>query len=713
MYTHSNHLAISRYGETVADFHADFTINNEAFEVGKDTYTLNIHAVAGSKVLDFDIIYHCDGNTIPAISLFTTGEQDLPDPMGHVTGCMSTGNQDDYGYTISMYRVTNAHILSRSIVENRNDFGANINVDEGNNARLIYGKFIPYDGNSSASMTITADFPIFIDSTSEVTYSGEASQDYRYKAHSFDSAKLVTSATGTSHTYMTEIANGNYTNISNAINYYSVTNEIPSNKVWSVRCLLKRDGSVVSDTNKAYDFKILPDARIWFVLTNRVTGDDSANMILHISESPWLQKIAYAPDNTYVETSALDNTYWFGTWQDYDEGYTYTGVCSTNIPIFDSDEKGDAYGRGEIGTDEALNGGDTSFSRSTIGDDLSASDIPTVNLAVSGCGSYIYALSSSDLKDVMSNYVYTTDATLQGNIQGGLWLWGNNPADFIIDLYYIPFAISNFYDTINANLKFGTYQIPDTSYSAVKEANGNRITLFNTTFEGIYGDWRDFTQFDYELFLPFKGFVTLDVYKILNRTVRCEMMFDITTHNIRYYLFADDVIIERFDASVGVNMPIMASDMVNKAKAEHEATLGAVKSGANAVGGLIGNGAKLFSGDVVGGVSGLIQTSTNAVIDGIKTYDTFASHETQSVQGSFSSSMNIYDITYAYIKITERGLIIPDKLHTLYNYPSYYMGKASALSGYCEISDIRLNGFTGTKDEALALKNDLKEGVIL
>ena len=41
------------------------------------------------------------------------------------------------------------------------------------------------------------------------------------------------------------------------------------------------------------------------------------------------------------------------------------------------------------------------------------------------------------------------------------------------------------------------------------------------------------------------------------------------------------------------------------------------------------------------------------------------------------------------------------------------MGKGSALSGYCELSDIRLSGFTGTIDEANALKTILREGVIL
>ena len=370
----------------------------------------------------------------------------------------------------------------------------------------------------------------------------------------------------TDRTYTNQISTKDYSNINQAINYYSVVNEIPVNQVYSVRCLLKKNGAVVSGSNKAYDFRIQPDSRIWFVLTNRINGDGSANMILHISASPWLQKIAYAPDDTYTETVNLDSEYWFGNWQDYDTGDAYTGICSTNIPIFDSNEKGDAYGRGEIGIDESINGGDTSFSRSTIGDDLSSSDIPTINLSSSGVGCYIYALSEAEIKDLMANYLYVTDPTLTEQIQNGLWYWGNNPIDFMIDCYYVPFSISSFYDTVVANMKFGTYQFINSSFNAVKESNGNRLTLFNTTFEGIYGDWRDYTQFKYDLYLPFVGFFTLDNYKYLNHTVRCEMMFDLSTHNVRYYLFVDGIITDRVDGSVGVNMPLMASDMVNKAR---------------------------------------------------------------------------------------------------------------------------------------------------
>lgn len=526
----------------------------------------------------------------------------------------------------------------------------------------------------------------------------------------------------TDRTYANQISNKNYSNINQAINYYSVINEIPVNKVWHITNYLKTNGTITNTKN--YDFRIRPDAKIYFVLTNRVSGDSSANMILHITKSPWLQKLGPAPDSSYAETSLLDSEYWWGNWLNYDNGTDYIGYGSTNIPIFDSEEKGTAYANGEIGEDASINGGSSSIRTSTIGDSLQSTDIPTVNLSTSGVGCYIYALSETQIKNLMSNYLYVTNATEIQNISDGIWLWGNNPIDFFIDCYYIPFDITNFYTTVNADMKFGTYRFDSgqgwDTFPVVQETNGQRLTLFNTTFEGIYGDWRDYSQFEYDLFLPFFGFFKLDLYKYLNHTVRCEMMFDVTTHNLRYYLFVDDVITDRIDSSVGINLPLMSSDMVNKAKSDRQARRESDRTAYKAIGSFLTGGLAVAGGIASGNASYAVNGGTSAitsVIDAKYNLDALADkvHEnaTQSVEGAFSSSMNIYDIRYAYLRITERELVIPDKIHELYNYPSYYMGSASALSGYCEISDIRIKSFTGTVEELNALKNALREGVIL
>lgn len=542
--------------------------------------------------------------------------------------------------------------------------------------------------NFDIDFTIDADFPIFFSNpiVAPIQPLGVDGEGYTNGDANDDNNKVV------------NVVSGDMSMITEAVNYVSNISSIPSNKVYSIVNYLK--GNDVIEDRKAYSFKIKQGAKIALFVTSQIEGDNTPNMILKISDFPVLYKSYYAPDNAYQETMGVDTQYWWGEWQDTQHDTTYIGYGSTNIPIFVSESDVDKYFNDEIGIDSAINGGDTSFKRSTIGNELNSSDIPTVSVSSSGVGCYIYALSEAEIKDLMANYLYVTDPTLTEQIQNGLWYWGNNPIDFIIDCYYVPFSISSFYDTVVANMKFGTYQFINSSFNAVKESNGNRLILFNTTFEGVYGDWRDYTQFKYDLYLPFVGFFTLDNYKYLNHTVKCEMMFDLSTHNVRYYLFVDGIITDRVDGSVGVNIPLMASDIVNKAKNDREAIRGYVDSSLAAV-----NSVASKKPSIAGAVGN--------VINATRSLEDLYNKATQSVEGSFSSSMNIYDITYAYLRITENQMIIPDKVHQLYNYPSYYMGAASQLLGYCEISDVRFKNFSGTIDEQTTLLNELTEGVIL
>lgn len=664
----------------------NFTKNS--FTFGQEKYYLDVNittSAGGACHVKWEIIPSV--NTIPCAKLGQIGNGHIDAFVSEFTNVLSSGNI----VQANAYQIWTTGVQSVSrVIDNNN---TNISVSDGFGFASNTNGQQPYDVN----ITIDADFPIFA-IFSDTPYPGGVG-----------SALKVMN--GTNDTLLTNNINnvvyGDATAISGAINYLSVTNEIPVNQVWSVRCLLKKNGSVVGGSNKAYDFRIQPDARIWFVLTNRINGDATANMILHISSSPWLQKLAYAPDNTYTETSVLDDSYWYGNWQDYNTGDAYTGVCSTNIPIFESDAKGDAYGRGEIDEDQAINSGDNSFSRSTIGDDLTASNIPTINMASSGVGVNVYALSEAQIKDIMSNYLYTTDPATQTTISDALWLWGNNPIDFLVDCYYIPFDITTFYSTINANLKFGTYQFTGTSFPVIKETNGNRLTLFNTSFEGVYGNWRDFTQFNYDLYLPFYGFYSLDTYKYLNKTVRCEMMFDLTTHNLRYYLFCDDIITDRIDASVGINIPIMGTDMVNKAKHDRDIKYSVLNDSIGA-GASIGMG--VTSADFGGALTGVV-SGVGHIINGVKQYQELNTRASQNVVGGFSSAMNTYDIMYAYLRITERQIVIPANINNIYNYPSYYMGALSSLNGYCEIEDVQLLS-NATEEEQEEIKGLLRGGVI-
>lgn len=651
--------------------YGNITINNSELVPGKAEYTLtmSISANQGAQTITFKIGTNNSG--MPALTL---------------------GNNAGRLIMASRWESIDASILFMGWSSNANVLSVvstGVEVLVNHNTTGAWGYTATSSDVDTLNISIDADFPIF-----STGYLEEYSDEFNRRSTNIGMKNLIVD-------YLPEVASGDYTHTNLAINYGDLSNEIPSDRAYFIKSSLKVNGNMT--TQKGYCFQILPEAKICLYQDDSATGDASPNLHLIISEFPCKVKGYDDPDSDYTDASTVDTEYWHsGYWKDLNTGVNYTGICSTNIPIFRGQENAQRYLDGELSESDAINGGIFANKNSTIGEELTSSDIPTINLATSGIGSFAYALSGTQLTEIMENYLYTDDTNLQDTMKQALWAWGNNPIDFLIDCYYVPFSITHFYDTINSNLKFGSYQFPNTSYPAIKETNGDRLVLFNTTFEGVYGDWRDFTQFNYDLFLPFIGFVSLDVQKYLNKQVRCEMMFDLSTHNLRYYLFVDDKITDRFDGSVGINIPLMATDIVNKAKHDREIRYGLVSDALN----LSGSIGQVAGGDLSGVASGV-----NSIVDGIKKYQELNSRASSSVNGSFSSSMNVYDISYAYLRITERQMIIPQGINQIYNYPSYYMGPLSNLSGYCEIDDIQLKS-NCTEYEYNEIKNILKEGVI-
>ena len=662
---------------------------SSAYQFGDDTVTksghvriLNHEFVPGQS--EYTMTVRCDYNgSVQTITYKYEATDEDGIPAGYVCG-VSPAYLCMYGRPpLQLEAHFEVHMSSNARFISVNSVGTG-NVLQNFTMNGFWGYSAMSADNDTCDITIDADFPLFLEGSNVIT-----TNETQVKIKPLDTD------------YLPEIANGDYTHIDLAINYGDLSNEIPSDRTYFIKSSLKVNGNMT--TQKGYCFQILPEAKICLYQDDSPTGDASPNLHLIISEFPCKVKGYDEPDSDYTDASSVDTNYWHsGYWKDLNTGVNYTGICSTNIPIFRGQENAQKYLNGEISESDALNGGIFANKDSTIGEELTASDIPTISLATSGIGSFAYALSATQLAEIMEDYLYTDDTNLQDTMKQALWAWGNNPIDFLIDCYYVPFSITHFYDTINANLKFGSYQFPNTSYPAIKETNGDRLVLFNTTFEGVYGDWRDFTQFNYDLFLPFIGFVSLDVQKYLNNQVRCEMMFDLSTHNLRYYLFVDDKITDRFDGSVGINIPLMATDIVNKAKHDRDIQYGLVSDALN----LSGSIGQVAGGDLAGVSSGV-----NSIVDGIKKYQELNSRASSSVNGSFSSSMNVYDISYAYLRITERQMIIPQSINQIYNYPSYYMGTLSNLSGYCEIDDIQLKS-NCTEYEYNEIKNILKEGVI-
>lgn len=544
-------------------------------------------------------------------------------------------------------------------------------------------------------VTIEADFPIFSSEWEATTPPiGEA---YRSVSDTEDDG------------YITNCVSGDMTDADNAVNYTSVTDTIPQNKIYFIKNILKKNGNVIEA--KHYRFKIPPNAKMWLVTSPHDPSGQSYNMRLYASglglPPTFLYQIGGSGtswDVGHILTGQLAN-YYYGEWTDYSTGDWYkVANLNTNIPIFSSEEEGDLYEEGKLGEDAAINSGELGYDgKITTGDALDSSDIPSPVIAGSGAGVNVWLLDKGNLNAIFAD-LYSDTQTIIDDIKKGTWQWGNNPIDFIVSIYYVPFDVSNFYDTTTERVWLGQYDTQH-NYTQCKEtkSSGQRMVLVNTTIDYVYGDWRDLDFFKYDLFLPYVGFVPLDPQIYVGHELKVELAFDVMTHNIRYYLFSDGTVIDRIDGSVGYAIPITGTDMVNKANQNLSGAMNLVKAGSD-----IGLGAAQMSkGALTTGFSNV----TDGVMGTIGGLKDMAQYPKQIIKGDISASMNIFDINYVYLKITEKQSIYPAEIRQVYNNPSYVCCNLSELSGYCELADVQLVS-SCTEREYNEIIQLLKEGVI-
>jgi hypothetical protein len=143
--------------------------------------------------------------------------------------------------------------------------------------------------------------------------------------------------------------------------------------------------------------------------------------------------------------------------------------------------------------------------------------------------------------------------------------------------------------------------------------------------------------------------------------------------------------------------------MVNKANQNLSGAMNLVKAGSD-----IGLGAAQMSkGALTTGFSNV----TDGVMGTIGGMKDMMQYPKQIIKGDISASMNIFDINYVYLKITEKQSIYPAEIRQLYNNPSYVCCNLSELSGYCELADVQLKS-SCTEEEYREIIQLLKEGVI-
>lgn len=433
--------------------------------------------------------------------------------------------------------------------------------------------------------------------------------------------------------------------------------------------------------------------------------------------------------NDYAETSSADTEYLKNS-QTMASGTIYhVDFWRTNIYCFDNQNDADDY-LNTGNTDNATNIKDVNRANDTIvdghiGDVVSQTDNGTSGISFA-YGGQIYALSSINLADFFTNVLFSTDTNIKDAILEGTQLFGTNQINAINGVMYLP--ISNISDiasvTPTDKCFIGTYQAPLTGSRVV--ANDKMINCGSAQFDATYGDFRDYEPFcKIGALLPYIGFKELSISKYINKTVSLKYAVDVTTGACTAYLYANGVIMDSFDGTMGVQRPITAVNQQAQVSAVINGILGTATQAAKTIGTA---GTTAVAGATLAGASSIAEAApqaakfaggqsqigggaVNTILSGYNTLQA-AIDSPISTRGAYSGILGEFGNQYPYFIFAWLKTSKPDNETELVGLPSNAGGTVGSFGGYLKCSSFSLaNGFTGTQEEANEIVNQMLVGV--
>lgn len=433
--------------------------------------------------------------------------------------------------------------------------------------------------------------------------------------------------------------------------------------------------------------------------------------------------------NEYAPTSSAPTEYLRYS-QETAGGNEYTvSYWRTNIHCFDNQSDADDYintGNTENSTNnKEVNRANDTIVDGHIGEVVSQTDNGSSGISFA-YGGQIYALNSVNLASFFTNVLFSTDTSIKDAILEGTQLFGANQINAINGVMYLP--ISNISDIASVSPTdkcfIGTYQAPITANRVV--ANDKMINCGSAPFNETYGDFRDYEPFcKLGVLLPYIGFKELSISKYINKTVSLKYAVDVTTGACTAYLYANGVIMDSFDGTMGVQRPITAVNQQEQVSAVINGILGTTTQAAKTIGTAgttAAAGATLAGASSVaeaapqaakfaGGQSQIGGGAINTILSGYSTLQA-AIDSPISTRGAYSGVLGEFGNQYPYFIFAWLKTSKPANEIETIGLPSNAGGAVGSFGGFLQCAAFNLaNGFGGTDTEAEEIYSIMRSGV--
>lgn len=462
------------------------------------------------------------------------------------------------------------------------------------------------------------------------------------------------------------------------INYYSVDNNIEIKLFSSDNVLI--DSHFTTDIDNDY----------WFVKiqTNIVGSNYSDNSYgitlyhLYYNTVSW-KRI----NNNLAELTLLDN---YTAPSKYNQSFggnnlpVYAGDywwTEANAANYERKKKAfwDLYNNAVIedendisGNSSVGGGGGSHFTESDI---IDIPSLPTSNMLANRMIS-CYGVNNSGLNDLAS------------------FLWSDNFVNSLKKLYDSP--MQNIIDLSIMPIDYSVYE-----HGAVKignvitDASGDlidkqfyEIDLGTLECSEIWGSALDYAPYTRALlYLPFTGYVPIDINKIMGTTISIKYHVDIVTGDCVAFVKSDEQLILMRNGNMKTHIELSSSNNIERYKAFAQLAGATVTSSVSPI----------SSAEVA-------LSSALTVAMGKPIYET---------AGNFSSTSGLMSPRYAFIVYSRPNQCLPKKYKSFNGYPSFITSKLADLSGFTSVNQVHLEGINATDEELTEIEDLLKKGVIL
>lgn len=311
----------------------------------------------------------------------------------------------------------------------------------------------------------------------------------------------------------------------------------------------------------------------------------------------------------------------------------------------------------------------------------------------------VYFSKAADLNS-LSQWLYNiSGATFQDMSKSvlSIRMW---PFDWFDELQ--PSMIRSTYMCVGREVsQIETYTLSNTTAPTMRFIVGT-FRMEESTPTGTDA-WR-YHNAKYAVYCPMYGFIELDPRKIMWTDLTVEYAIDLHNGTADIYIVrqTDNTVIETRSCQIAVDLPIAANLNGEKVAASINAGLGTVGS-------LIGVGAGIATGNVLGAITAAGSTLSNAIgFQQAVSGPDVGGGLCGSGLGSYMGPMSCY-----MIRIMPRAAE-PSGYAAQYGRPCCKQLTLSSLTGYTEVDSVHMEGFsTATQGEIDEIESLLKTGVIL